>query len=128
MKMWRITKLSATITLSVSSSIDNFGYRGPRSAKKSLIKIVVGGKQPLRKKVSSNNTVEPIKSILPLFEPRDPALPSKRVLQDLSVEERQRFVLETCRILRRVETLLVVEYIEVIVPVLYGKCICIETR
>ncbi|EGZ18232.1 hypothetical protein PHYSODRAFT_504560 [Phytophthora sojae] len=40
-------------------------------------------------------------------------------MEQLSLDDKQQFVRETCRVLRRVEFLLLVEYTEVMVPVLY---------
>jgi hypothetical protein len=42
-------------------------------------------------------------------------------MRQLSPHDRRQFVQETCRILRRVEFLLLVEYTEVVVPLVYGK-------
>lgn len=44
-----------------------------------------------------------------------------KTMEQLSLDDKQQFVRETCRVLRRVEFLLLVEYTEVMVPVLYGK-------
>lgn len=46
---------------------------------------------------------------------------SIRIMEQLSPKERQNFVHQTCRLLRRVEFLLLVEYTEVMVPMVYGK-------
>ncbi|POM64251.1 Hypothetical protein PHPALM_20247 [Phytophthora palmivora] len=43
-----------------------------------------------------------------------------QMIKYLTFEERQQFVRETCRVLRRVEFLLLVEYTEVMVPIVYG--------
>ncbi|ETL99723.1 hypothetical protein L917_03476 [Phytophthora nicotianae] len=44
---------------------------------------------------------------------------SFQMVEMLTAEERQQFVHETCRVLRRVEFLLLVEYTEVMVPLVY---------
>ncbi|GMF30692.1 unnamed protein product [Phytophthora fragariaefolia] len=46
---------------------------------------------------------------------------SAKAMEELALCDKRRFVHETCRILRRVEFLLLVEYTEVIVPLVYGK-------
>ncbi|KAL3667599.1 hypothetical protein V7S43_007153 [Phytophthora oleae] len=43
-------------------------------------------------------------------------------IQKLTLKDRLEFVHETCRVLRRVEFLLLVEYTEVMVPIIYGMC------
>ncbi|POM57852.1 Hypothetical protein PHPALM_37583 [Phytophthora palmivora] len=43
-----------------------------------------------------------------------------QMIKYLTFEERQQFVRETCRVLRRVEFLLLVEYTEVMVPIVYA--------
>jgi hypothetical protein len=44
------------------------------------------------------------------------------MIEELTLKERQQFVHEACRVLRRVEFLLLVEYTEVMVPFIYGEC------
>jgi len=45
-----------------------------------------------------------------------------QMIEELTLKERQQFVHEACRVLRRVEFLLLVEYTEVMVPFIYGEC------
>lgn len=50
----------------------------------------------------------------------DPAhFDSVKVAERLSLKERKKFVKETLKVLRRTEFLLLVEYTEVIVPIVY---------
>ncbi|RLN83088.1 hypothetical protein BBJ28_00017920 [Nothophytophthora sp. Chile5] len=80
-----------------------------------------------KKSLSKQNAVAPDETALPAsvlrgpshVEVKDPGVISVQMIEQLSLSERQHFVLETRRVLRRVEFLLLVEYTEVIVPLIY---------
>ncbi|RLN49573.1 hypothetical protein BBJ28_00023472 [Nothophytophthora sp. Chile5] len=80
-----------------------------------------------KKSLSKQNAVAPDGIALPAMalrgpshvEVKDPSAISVQMIEQLSLSERQHFVLETRRVLRRVEFLLLVEYTEVIVPLIY---------
>ncbi|KAJ8577943.1 hypothetical protein ON010_g1261 [Phytophthora cinnamomi] len=142
MEPLKIKRFSATIVpLSLLSSVESWGYRKPVSGRRTFKNIVLETVPPvaappprLKKKVSTNSAVERPKSAVSWSQSRGHFLENKlhasTILKALSVDERQRFVLETCRVLRRVESLLIVEYIEVMVPVLYGTPVlrCYDLR
>ncbi|POM64250.1 Hypothetical protein PHPALM_20252 [Phytophthora palmivora] len=87
-------------------------------------------KSPLKKSIASNNEVisfapSTLISTGPTMTTRHYKTPSIEIINRLSSKEQQLFVLEASRVLRRVETLMIIEYTEVIVPVLYCTAIYI---
>ncbi|POM57851.1 Hypothetical protein PHPALM_37585 [Phytophthora palmivora] len=90
-------------------------------------------KSPLKKTIPSNNevisfTLSTLISTGPTVTARHYKTPSIEIINRLSSKEQQLFVLEASRVLRRVETLMVIEYTEVIVPVLYAAVYYLPNR
>ncbi|GMF58569.1 unnamed protein product [Phytophthora fragariaefolia] len=121
-------KRISTAIVPIQPSLDNCGNRKSLSDRK-LFKIIVAGavtRTNLSRTTPTSGMLRSTKCSHQVVQTRGPTAQNNRHLSTstacgLSVDERQRFVLDTCRVLRRLETLLIVEYIEVIVPVLYGK-------
>ncbi|RLN49574.1 hypothetical protein BBJ28_00023471 [Nothophytophthora sp. Chile5] len=100
-----------------------------KSSSPVMVTSIPTSKTPRKKKrvAPMTNAVFPTEAILPSSLPPEPSIMARshdnitaKTIERLSTKERQHYAREASRLLCRVEFLLVVEYTEVIVPMVYA--------